>query len=100
LTTNQHGVTTEQVVSIKYIDEGNLYRLIIRSKKPEARAFEKWVFDIVLPSIRKHGAYITPELLDELQDYEGIQLIPFSAVDGSGVEEIKEVIEDYISEEE
>ena len=67
LTTNQHGVTTEQVVSIKYIDEGNLYRLIIRSKKPEARAFEKWVFDIVLPSIRKHGAYIIPELLDELQ---------------------------------
>ena len=65
--TNQHGVTTEQVVKVKFIDEGNLYRLIIRSKLPHARAFEKWVFDEVLPSIRKHGAYIIPELLDELQ---------------------------------
>ncbi len=66
-TTNQYGVTTEQIVSVKYIDEGNLYRLIIRSKLSEARIFEKWVFDTVLPSIRRHGAYIIPELLDELQ---------------------------------
>ena len=40
------------------------------------------------------------EVLDELQDYEGIQLIPFSAIDGSGTEDIKEVIEEYITEEE
>ncbi len=40
------------------------------------------------------------EVLDELQDYEGIQLIPFSAIDGSGVDDIKEVIEEYINEEE
>lgn len=40
------------------------------------------------------------EVLDELQDYEGIQLIPFSAIDGSGVDDIKEVIEEYIKEEE
>ncbi len=40
------------------------------------------------------------EVLDELQNYEGIQLIPFSAVDGSGAEDIKEVIEEYITEEE
>ena len=40
------------------------------------------------------------EVLDELQDYEGVQLIPFSAVDGSGVDDIKEVIEEYINEEE
>ena len=40
------------------------------------------------------------EVLDELQDYEGIQLIPFSAIDGSGVDDIKEVIEEYITEEE
>ena len=38
------------------------------------------------------------EVLDELQEYEGIQLIPFSAVDGTGVEDIKEVIEEYINE--
>lgn len=66
-TTNQHGVTSRQIVEIKYISEGNLYRLIARSKMPGAERFESWVFDEVLPSIRKHGAYIMPELLEELQ---------------------------------
>lgn len=64
---NQFGSMSTQTETINYIDEGNLYRLIVRSKLPRARAFEKWVFDEVLPSIRKHGAYIIPELLDELQ---------------------------------
>ena len=38
------------------------------------------------------------EIPGELRDYEGVRLIPFSAVDGSGVDEIKKVIEEYISE--
>ena len=42
---------------VKYIDEGNLYRLIVSSKLPGAEKFEKWVFDEVLPSIRKNGGY-------------------------------------------
>ena len=50
----------------KFITEGNLYRLIIRSKLPAADKFERWVFDEVLPSIRKHGAYITGETLDRI----------------------------------
>jgi len=49
----------------RYINEGNLYRLIIRSKLPAAVRFEKWIFDEVLPSIRKYGAYITDEILEE-----------------------------------
>lgn len=40
-----------------HINEGNFYRLVIKSKKPEALQFEKWVCDTVLPSIRKHGGY-------------------------------------------
>lgn len=40
-----------------FIGEGNLYRLIIRSKKSEAEKFEAWVCDEVLPAIRKHGRY-------------------------------------------
>ncbi|MCM1579304.1 MAG: hypothetical protein NC078_10945 [Ruminococcus sp.] len=56
-TTNQHGVTTQQVTEIKYINEGNLYRLIVSSKLPAAEKFERWVFDEVLPSIRKNGGY-------------------------------------------
>lgn len=57
-TTNQHGVTTQQVMEINYINEGNLYRLIVNSKLPAAEKFEKWVFDEVLPSIRKNGGYV------------------------------------------
>lgn len=57
-TTNQHGVTTQQTVEIKYINEGNLYRLIVSSKLPAAEKFERWVFDEVLPSIRQNGGYV------------------------------------------
>lgn len=39
------------------ISEGDLYRLVIRSRMPEARKFEAWVVDEVLPSIRKTGKY-------------------------------------------
>ena len=50
----------------RFISEGNLYRLIAHSKLPSAERFEKWVFDEVLPTIRKHGAYITREKLWEM----------------------------------
>ena len=48
-----------------YINEGNLYRLIIRSKLPAAVRFEAWVMDEVLPTIRKHGAYLTDAILED-----------------------------------
>lgn len=41
----------------KFIPEGDLYRLIIRSKLPSAEKFEQWVFDEVLPELRKNGSY-------------------------------------------
>ena len=50
----------------KFISEGNLYRLIVHSKLPSAERFEKWVFDEVLPTIRKHGSYLTKEKLWEI----------------------------------
>ncbi len=50
----------------KYISEGDLYRLIIRSKLEAAQRFETWVFDEVLPTIRKHGFYATDKTLDEM----------------------------------
>ena len=46
------------------ITEGDVYRLITHSKLPSAEKFETWVFDEVLPSIRKHGMYATDELLN------------------------------------
>lgn len=54
---NQYGDAGEQVVEIAFITEGDVYRLIVHSKLPSAERFEHWVFDEVLPSIRKHGAH-------------------------------------------
>ena len=54
-----------QVVTKKFIDEGNLYRLIVKSKLPSAKKFEKWVMEEVLPSIRKHGAYMSEEVINK-----------------------------------
>ena len=51
---------------MKFIPEGDVYSLIVHSKLPSAERFERWVFDEVLPSIRKHGAYITREKLWEV----------------------------------
>lgn len=45
----------------KFISEGNLYRLITRSKLPDAEKFEKWIFDEVLPMLRKTGGYVSNE---------------------------------------
>ncbi len=50
------------------VSESGLYRLIMRSSKAEAEAFQDWVTDEVLPSIRKHGAYMTSATIDEIAD--------------------------------
>lgn len=47
------------------VNESGLYNAILRSDKPEAKPFRKWVTSEVLPSIRKHGAYMTPETLEQ-----------------------------------
>lgn len=44
---------------LAFINEGNLYRLIIKSRKEEAKRFESWVCDEVLPALRKNGSYQT-----------------------------------------
>lgn len=59
-------LTDRGMQQLLFIPEGDVYRLIIHSKLPSAERFERWVFDEVLPSIRKHGAYITPEKLWEV----------------------------------
>ena len=51
-----------------FIPEGDLYRLIIRSKLPAAVRFEAWVCDEVLPAVRKYGAYITEEVLTQARE--------------------------------
>lgn len=48
---------------VKYISEGDIYRLVIKSKLPKAEKFESWIFDEVLPTIRKTGGYVNDDEL-------------------------------------
>lgn len=48
------------------INESGFYTLVLRSNMPQAKQFRKWVTSEVLPSIRKHGGYLTPEKLEEV----------------------------------
>lgn len=56
-----HPQNPNRVIMKNYIPEGDLYRLVIRSKKPEAEKFERWITHEVLPAIRKTGGYIAGE---------------------------------------
>ena len=49
--------TNGGIQKVKYISEGDLYRLIVHSRLASAERFERWVFDEVLPEIRKNGVY-------------------------------------------
>ena len=57
--------TNGGIQNMLFITEGDLYRLITHSRRPDAEKFERWVFDDVLPSIRKHGAYMTDQALEK-----------------------------------
>lgn len=68
---NTKGVVTTETLTnggmqtTTFIDESNLYKLVFQSRKPEAERFTDWVTSEVLPSIRKHGAYMSEETLEE-----------------------------------
>lgn len=51
---------------LTFINESGLYSLILSSKLPTAKKFKRWVTSEILPSIRKHGAYVTPETMDNI----------------------------------
>jgi len=51
---------------VRFITEGDMYRLIASSKLDSAQRFETWVFDDVLPSIRKHGIYATTQTVEDM----------------------------------
>ena len=60
----------EQPMNI--IPESDVYRLIIKSKLPEAEKFEEWVMDEVLPQLRQCGVYITESATQEAIDYQSL----------------------------
>lgn len=82
--------------SKNYIPEGDLYRLIIRSKLPSAERFEKLVFDEILPTIRKHGAYATADTLEELlrNPEFGRKLLHKLGEERDKNEQLQEIVED------
>lgn len=50
------------------VNEPGLYSLVLGSRKPEAKAFKRWITHEVIPDIRKHGGYLTPAMINELLD--------------------------------
>ena len=56
--TKADGTPAMQEVAMLFIPEGDVYRLAARSKLPGADAFERWIFDEVIPSVRKNGGYL------------------------------------------
>lgn len=63
-----HPQSTDKTLNVMMIPESDIYRLIVGSRLPSAERFEKWVFDEVLPSIRKSGGYIVGQ--ESLTDSE------------------------------
>jgi prophage antirepressor-like protein len=58
--------------NITIINESGLYSLILKSKKPEAKQFKRWVTSEVLPTIRKHGAYMTDKKAQDVLHGNGL----------------------------
>lgn len=69
--------TTSGKQEVTFINEPNLYRIIFKSRKAEAVEFQNWVFEEVLPQIRKTGRYALPKqpLADTTADQEAVQVI-------------------------
>ena len=53
-----HPQSAEKEIDMVFISEGDIYRLVARSKLPSAEKFESWIFDELLPTIRKTGGYV------------------------------------------
>lgn len=52
--------------NVTIVSEAGMYEVVIRSDKPEAAAFRRWLTTEVLPAIRKHGGYLTPEMAERV----------------------------------
>ena len=63
--TKRYTPISGKMQEINFIPEGDVYRLITHSKLPTAQQFENWVFDEVLPTIRRHGAYMNESTLEQ-----------------------------------
>lgn len=74
-------LTEGGIQKVKYINEGNLYRLIVNCTLPIADTFESWVFDDVLPSIRRKGYYGVKK---SGADYLDVRDVPYRVMNYRG----------------
>lgn len=65
-TTNDNSIDIGGGKSPLIVSEAGLYALVLKSRKPEAKAFKRWVTHDVLPSIRRHGMYATPQTVEQM----------------------------------
>lgn len=67
---DEKGVTLSDTLggkqNLSVVNEYGLYNLVLASRKPEAKAFKRWITHEVIPAIRKHGGYLTPDKTEEL----------------------------------
>lgn len=82
------------------LNESGLYNAIFGSKLENAKKFRKWVFSEVLPSIRKHGGYITDELLQDNDRLNNViaELQMENELKESRIEELEEVRTEYMKQ--
>ena len=82
------------------LNESGLYNAIFGSKLKKEKKFRKWVFSEVLPSIRKHGAYITDELLQDNDRLNNViaELQMENSLKESRIEELEEVRTEYMKQ--
>ena len=64
----RYNQSLERGGTMLFITESGLYSLVLRSNKPNAKLFRKWVTSEVLPSIRKSGMYATPDTIEKMID--------------------------------
>lgn len=62
------------------VNEPGLYSLVLSSRKPEARQFKRWITHEVIPSIRKHGVYATPDTVERLLNDPDFAIKTFTAL--------------------
>ncbi len=81
----RHKPTKDDYDMLRFLYDSNAPFVIVLTKKDKLKktAYEKRI----------------DEIMDELQDFEGVELIPFSAVNSSGLDDVKKVIEEYLEEE-
>lgn len=86
-------VTSGQRREVIIIDEAGFYSLVLRSKLPSAEAFQEWVTSEVLPAIRKHKMYLTPETAQEALEEPSVFLAKAMLVANNVIDQQKAKLE-------